>query len=682
MPLAVVLVLVIGGFSLSPSSGAATALQTWTISGSSFMDGTFQNTTIAGGTLQLLPRTPINRSVVIPTGPGGSADSVAAYFPSVLREANGTYKMWYTGSNGASLSILLALSLDGFRWVTQGMVLSGSNGAESPCVLRIGSVYHMWFTLVTYGGSPLGYLDQIYHATSADGVSWSVQGLALGVGAAGSWDGDTVAEPWVVRDTNGLYRMFFEGLNNTGNSQIGEATSSDLVTWTPSGGNPIVRWGAPGAWDSGDAHSPSVLVGPTWTLYYGGRQNSTRDQIGIAWSTDGYNWTKSSLNPAITPEPAPAWDDWIVGSPGVFQDPAGLRVYYSGTNGNGNAIGVYLYGPPPAMRYLGSYVSPVFDTGGNGTLWAALTADSSVPAGTSLSLRARVGNDSPPDGTWSSWASSASLSQLPRTRYAQVAADFVSTAWNLTASVSSISLAFEPNAPPLVAAWSPSASEWIANERPTVKWNMTDPEGDAIISERVQISLASTFALISEDSGNLSAGVTSWQVPYGLADGIWFWRVQAEDSYGAWSTWSTSELRIDTAPPQLTVTSPTPGALFHTNTVDILWLTTDLLSGVDRIDVSLDGAAASSVGGGNSSMVLSGVADGTHLLRVTSVDRAGNAATVTLSFTVDTGIFSPAGPYGVAPLAVLVSAVGVTLAIVAFAWLRRRGRPPRPEPKA
>lgn len=677
--LSIATLLLVGTVLLFPAVPALGTSRAWTISGLAFYEGTLQNTTLSNFTLQLSPRLPpTNRTMVLDIGPPGSADSVLVGWPFVLRDANRTYKMWYTGKNGATYSILLATSLDGTNWTKVGVVIAGSPSA-APCVLKIGATYHMWFEIGSSGG-PLGYYDEIYHATSPDGISWSMPGLALGLGPTNAWDSAIVADPRVVADSAGIYRMYYTGYDPYGDARIGVATSRDLVTWVRSTGNPVLPFGPAGAWDNAHVGSSSVVItGSTWVMYYAGNPNGSTQSIGRATSSDGYNWTKYTGNPVIRPEPSPYWDDVHVGTPDFLIDPSGPRLYYYGYDGTTARIGEYRFGPPPAVTYSGSYMSKVFDSGAAGTSWLSLAGNATVPSGTSDALRARFGNGSISGGTWTAWTTAASLSSAPRTRYAQVAIDLTSRAWNLTPAVTSVTLFYAANGAPDVIPQAPAASTWTNTPRPVLRWNMSDPEGDPIVAERVELSRTPDFSVLAVDSGNLTPGATSWQVPYLLQDGAWYWRVQVEDAYGAWSAKQMSQFLLDTVPPILSISSPTPGGLVHTSSLDIVWTASDDLSGIDRIAVSLDGEAPLSVGPGNSSAILGGLSDGDHIVRVTAVDRAGNGAAITLSFRVDTAAFSLTGPYGASPIIAVILAVAAGSGFIVLLWFRRRRRPPTAE---
>jgi len=86
--------------------------------------------------------------------------------------------------------------------------------------------------------------------------------------------------------------------------------------------------------------------------------------------------------------------------------------------------------------------------------------------------------------------------------------------------------------------------------------------------------------------------------------------------------------------------------------------------------------------GVNLEYTFAAVSDGTHVVRVTAVDKAGNAEVVGLTVTVETSVVSPRGPYGVIPDMALIGIV--LLAAVAFVFVRRRRKAkisPPPPPK-
>ena len=78
-----------------------------------------------------LPRTP------------GAPDGLRALRPWVLEEADGTLRLWYTGSDGTTSRVLAAARSERGVWERLGIAVDAgfagdtdSYGAESPCVVK------------------------------------------------------------------------------------------------------------------------------------------------------------------------------------------------------------------------------------------------------------------------------------------------------------------------------------------------------------------------------------------------------------------------------------------------------------------------------------------------------------------------------------------------------------------
>lgn len=157
-----------------------------------------------------------------------------AYQPSVLKESSSSYKMLFTGINSSNKrNILLALSSDGITWTSvQSAILFGQdavNGLDAgevyrPCLIKIGSLYHVWYT----GVDALG-IERILHRTSLDGITWGAIDLALNIGAHGRLDSLGVSRPMVILDgpTYYLYYFGYDGASH----QLLRASSPDGDIW-------------------------------------------------------------------------------------------------------------------------------------------------------------------------------------------------------------------------------------------------------------------------------------------------------------------------------------------------------------------------------------------------------------------------------------------------------------------
>ncbi len=136
---------------------------------------------------------------------------------------------------------------------------------------------------------------------------------------------------------------------------------------------------------------------------------------------------------------------------------------------------------------------------------------------------------------------------------------------------------------------------------------------------------------------------------------------------------------VDTAPPSVHVASPSEGAALTSSHVTITWAGNDSLSGMAGYAVRLDGGISVEVGMNTSVSV--DLSDGTHTITVFAVDAAGNVASASVTFHIDTDPFSPSGPYAGAPTYAII---GIVAAIAGFVLWQRRKRlpgPPNPPPE-
>ncbi len=186
--------------------------------------------------------------------------------------------------------------------------------ALEPSVLydSVHARYDMWFV----GKNPT-YTEEfaIYHARSTDGATWLIDstGPVMYPDTLGSYDSD-LRGPCVIRDNTG-YKMYFLAMG-VGGSTFGVATSADGISWTKYAGNPIFSKGASGSWESlGVGYPDVVLVGTTYYMWYTGGDGNV-NAIGLATSTDGFTWTRNASNPVVQGSGA-GWDIFGVGQPVV-----------------------------------------------------------------------------------------------------------------------------------------------------------------------------------------------------------------------------------------------------------------------------------------------------------------------------------------------------------------------------
>lgn len=139
--------------------------------------------------------------------------------PSIIRNGE-TYTMWLGGGKlsdrGKDVKVYMATSPDGLQWQInpEPLVVPGAKGEfdekgiETPSVVKVGGIFHMYYTGANFTDSHMGRFS-IGHATSTDGIHWkkdpnnpaiprTFNGEGPGEGRPNAWGWLSVAEPGVV----------------------------------------------------------------------------------------------------------------------------------------------------------------------------------------------------------------------------------------------------------------------------------------------------------------------------------------------------------------------------------------------------------------------------------------------------------------------------------------------------
>lgn len=157
--------------------------------------------------------------------------------------------------------------------------------------------YYMYYS---GSGNADGYVlneDQVGLARSTDLINWTRitstvtplgsahDGLVLPLGANGQFDdSDTQIGTIIVKD--GTFHMWYTGNDDSSsdNLKFGYATSSDGITWTKSGDNPILSYGTVD--DNDGVYAPHVILdGSTWKMWYIGKNTAGSPTFGVMYAT-------------------------------------------------------------------------------------------------------------------------------------------------------------------------------------------------------------------------------------------------------------------------------------------------------------------------------------------------------------------------------------------------------------
>jgi hypothetical protein len=228
----------------------------------------------------------LNPSPVLELGKPGTFDE-HGIMPSCAVRDGRTVLLYYSGwSRGASVpytnSTGLAVNDDGgetFRKVSAGPVLGKSlhdpYSATSPCVLKTGAAWHMWYCSGTGWlkiGDKYEHTYDIKYARSGDGVAWTPAGVAA---VEQRTEYEALTRPFVVEAAGG-YQMWFcyrgshSFRDGADSYRIGYAHSEDLSRWRRDDDGAGIGPSESG-WDSKMVAYPAVVeVGGRTLMFYNG----------------------------------------------------------------------------------------------------------------------------------------------------------------------------------------------------------------------------------------------------------------------------------------------------------------------------------------------------------------------------------------------------------------------------
>jgi hypothetical protein len=179
------------------------------------------------------------------------------------------YKMWFSSATGASGNghCYYAESLDGLTWSRQGTAII--NSQVDPLIIKVGSTYYLYTT--PPGTTGVGGTGNFTQYSSTDGVTWTQQATnMLGLGGSGAWDESAIYFLQPVTISAGTWYALYTGSSvaSPTHFSIGLATSTDGVTWTRYGGNPVLTYVVAGTLLGSVVNSAAIVnIGGTWFMW-------------------------------------------------------------------------------------------------------------------------------------------------------------------------------------------------------------------------------------------------------------------------------------------------------------------------------------------------------------------------------------------------------------------------------
>ncbi|MCD4729779.1 MAG: T9SS type A sorting domain-containing protein [Bacteroidales bacterium] len=162
-----------------------------------------------------------------------------------------------------------------------------------------------------------------------------------------------------------------------------------ILPFTAYTGNPVLEHGEPGTWDQGNIlWSFMFAEGNTYYLYYSSSTDiwSQPISIGVAISTDGYNFTKSLENPIFEPDQT-GFDAWAVSFPVVIKSNGEYILFYGGGTNAGNSSIGQATASDPEEPFIPLYDDPIIERGSSGE-WdsQSISPESVIQTDTALLL--------------------------------------------------------------------------------------------------------------------------------------------------------------------------------------------------------------------------------------------------------------------------------------------------------
>jgi predicted GH43/DUF377 family glycosyl hydrolase len=223
--------------------------------------------------------------VTLPRTPG-EHDTLRAWRPWVLEEADGALRMWYSGSDGTTSRILAAERPPGGFWEPLGVAIdagfagdSDSYGAESPCVVKTPGGY-----LMVYGGFD-GESSRLHMATSDDSHRWDPQGTIMQRGPEDA----SGANHACLLITGERWWLFFTGYPGSSGDQrtvLVAAVSQTGASWDRVG--KILE---PERGEVAVSHPCVLEISRTFYMFYASDVGGPI-RTALATSSDGLSWDR------------------------------------------------------------------------------------------------------------------------------------------------------------------------------------------------------------------------------------------------------------------------------------------------------------------------------------------------------------------------------------------------------
>lgn len=197
---------------------------------------------------------------------------------------------------------------------------------------------------------------------------------------------------------------------------------------------------------------------------------------------------------------------------------------------------------------------------------------------------------------------------------------------------SKLRLTVKEKTAPVITISAPTASQLLTSNQPTITFAVTDDDS-GVNPDTIKLLIDG-----SEISGvtktKTSSGYScSYKPTAALADGSHTVVVKATDYDGNAATQKSVSFKIDTVPPELSVTSPVDKLITNKTTVTVSGKTNDATS--SPVTLTINGSAVTVYDDGTFSKDIT-LKDGSNTITIVAKDGAGRTTTVKRTVTLDT----------------------------------------------
>ncbi len=259
-----------------------------------------------------------------------------------LSQFNGSNKideMGRSARTGDGWAIGIATSHDLDAWHVVGEILPAAdyekNGLCAPGAIVLDGQIHLFYQ--TYGN---GRHDAICHAVSSDGVTFRRDPSNPIFSPTGEWTCGRAIDADVIVHGDHLWLYFATRDPGMRIQMLGTASAAlnsgfGRAAWTQQCTAPILKPELP--WEMECIEAPALARhGERLFLFYGGAYNNSPQQIGVATSLDGMNWTRLSEQPFLANGAPGEWNASESGHPFFFRAPDQRDyLFFQGNNDGG-----------------------------------------------------------------------------------------------------------------------------------------------------------------------------------------------------------------------------------------------------------------------------------------------------------------------------------------------------------